>query len=84
MLQKKALEEQLQEFTRTLAQRDELIAQLRAGREVHGTSYSTPRLMLGEASFNLVLICLAVGSHLLRPCLKRPESNQDKSHSQWS
>lgn len=34
MLQKKALEEQLQEFTRTLAQRDELIAQLRAGREV--------------------------------------------------
>lgn len=34
VLQKKALEEQLQEFSRTLSQRDELIAQLRAGREV--------------------------------------------------
>ncbi|CAL8471833.1 g11375 [Coccomyxa elongata] len=38
VLQKKALEEQLQEFSRTLSQRDELIAQLRAGREVAGAA----------------------------------------------
>ncbi|BDA47709.1 hypothetical protein COCOBI_10-5600 [Coccomyxa sp. Obi] len=41
-LQKRALEEQLQEFTRTLAQRDELIAQLRAGREVAGAAAEVP------------------------------------------
>jgi hypothetical protein len=34
MREKAALEAQLLEFTQTLAQRDELIAQLRTGREV--------------------------------------------------
>ena len=37
--EKRQLEQRIEEFTHTLAERDELIAQLRAGKQVHSPSH---------------------------------------------
>ena len=62
--EKRQLEQRVHEFTQTLAERDELIAQLRAGKQVQPPSSPYPK----PPAFRTHASCLGLVSPLA-PCL---------------